>query len=308
MRIFVTGASGHLGSALVPELLQAGHDVVGLVRSATSAAALEAAGAHARRGDLGDLDGLRNAAQVSDAVIHLAFDHDAMKAGDMVGAASSDLRAVAALAAGLDGSDNPLVTTSPIMLLAFSNLPGQPYTEDDVLAGGPRIDTENATIALADRGIRASVVRLPPIVHSDDDGPHGFIPTMVRGARAAGAAGYVGDGTNAWPAVHTRDAARLYRLAAENAPAGQRLHAVAEEAVATRSIAEAIGRGLSVPTDVVDPDATTERFGFVARFISQDAPTSSALTRGLLGWTPTEIGLIADLDAGHYFREHAHAS
>lgn len=301
MRIFVTGASGHIGSALVPELLQAGHEVVGLARSDASAAALGSAGAEVRRGDLEDLDGLRAVAQDSDGVIHLAFDHDAMKAGDMVGAAGADLRAVEAMAVGLGSGGKPLVTTSPIMLLSFSDLPGRPYTERDVLPAGPRIDTENFTIAMAERSVRASVVRLPPVVHSADDGAFGFIPTMVRGARAAGAAGYVGDGSNCWPTVHTRDAARLYRLAAERAPAGSRLHAVAEEAVPVRSVAEAIGRGLGLPTVVVEQDDAPERFGFVARFVGQDAPTSSALTRELLDWAPTEIDLIADIDAGHYF-------
>lgn len=301
MRIFITGASGHIGSAVVPELLEAGHEVVGLARSDAAADALTAAGATARRGDLDDLRGLREAAADSDGVIHLAFKHDLLKTGGMADAANADKAAIEALGAGLAGSGRPLVATAATMLLSFSEIAHRPFSERDVLPGGPRIDTENATIALAEQGVRSAVVRLPPVCHSTADGPVGFIPTLVRGARAAGASGIL-DGSVRWPAVHTRDAARLYRLAVESAPAGSRLHAAAEEAVPFRTIAEAIGRGLDLPVDEIDTDEAAKRFGFVARFADRDAPTSSALTRELLGWTPSEIGLIADLDAGHYFR------
>lgn len=303
MRVFLTGASGHIGSAVVGELQAAGHQVVALARGDAGADALARRDVEVRRGDLDDLPGLRDAAADSDGVIHLAFKHDVMKAGGMVSAAADDLRAVEAMADGLAGTDKPLVTTSPIMLLAASDLLDPPYAERDALPGGPRIDTENATVAFAERGIRSAVVRLPPVVHSDDDGEFGFIPTLVRSARAAGASGYVADGSARWPTTHTGDVARLYRLALERAPAGSRLHAVAEDGVAVRRIAEAIGRGLDLPTDVVDPGDAMERFAFVGRFVALDAPTSSARTRELVGWSPSEIDLIADLDAGHYFRD-----
>jgi nucleoside-diphosphate-sugar epimerase len=302
MRIFITGATGHIGSAVVSELLGAGHEVVGLARRGAAADTLTAAGVRPHRGDLTDLGGLRAAAAESDGVIHLAFRHDLLKTGGMVDAAATDREVVEAIGAELAGSDRPLVTTSATMLLSFSEIAHRPFSERDALPGGPRIDTENATVALADQGVRASVVRLPPVCHSPADGPIGFVPTLVRAAREAGASGIL-DGAVRWPAVHTRDAARLYRLAVESAPAGSRLHAVAEEAIPFRAIAEAIGRGLDLPLDEIDADEAARRFGFVARFTDRDAPTSSALTRELLGWTPSEIGLIDDLDAGHYFRQ-----
>ena len=220
MRVFVTGASGHIGSALVPELIEAGHQVVGLARSDSSAAALEAAGAEVRRGDLDDLDGLREAAGAADGVVHLAFKHDLMGAGDYAGAAAADFAAIQAIAAPLEGTGRPLVTTSGTLMLAFAGITGRPGTEADFASSGPRVDAENFVVGLAGRGVRSSVVRLPPIVHSSLD-HHGFAHILIGIARESGVSGYVADGANRWPSVHTLDAARVYRLALESAPAGE---------------------------------------------------------------------------------------
>lgn len=300
MRVLVTGASGHIGSAVVPELLQAGHQVAGLARSEASAAALTAAGAEVVRGDLADLDGLRASAAAADGVIHLAFRHDAMQSGDFDGAIATDLAAVEAIGGALQGTHKPFVSTGGTLMLAFSGISGRAGTEEDVLPGGRRIDAENAAIAFAERGVRSSVVRLPPLVHSDLD-HHGFGPTLIRLARQHGAAGYLGDGANRWPAVHTRDAAVAYRLAVESAPAGSRLHVVADTGVPVREIAEAIGRQLGVPTDSVSEADAPERFSFLAPFLGLDNLVSSELTREWLGWAPTHPGLLADLEEGHYF-------
>jgi nucleoside-diphosphate-sugar epimerase len=300
MRVFITGASGHIGSAVIPELLAAGHQVVGLARSDTSAAALTAVGAEVQRGDLDDLDGLREAATASDGVIHLAFKHEAMRAGDFAGAIDADLRAINAMGDVLVGTGKPFVGTSGTLMLAFGGVVGV-GTEADAFAAGPRIDAENAVIALAERGVRSSVVRLPPTVHSSLD-HHGYVPTLIAIAREKGHAGYPGDGANRWPAGHTLDAARLYRVALEAAPAGSRLHAVGDEGVAFRDIAEAIGRHLDLPTRSISPDDATAYFGFLALFVSLDNPTSSKITQELLDWRPTHPGLIEDLDEGHYFQ------
>jgi nucleoside-diphosphate-sugar epimerase len=299
MRVFVTGASGHIGSAVVPELLNAGHQVVGLARSDASAEALTNAGATVRRGDLDDLSGLQSAAAAADGVIHLAFKHDVAFTGDFAGAAGADLRAVEAIGAALEGSGKPFVTTSGTLLLARAAR-GRVGTEQDRLEAGPRIDSENAVIAMADRGVRSSVIRLAPTVHSSLD-HHGFVPTLIAMARKHGAAAYVGTGANRWPAVHTLDAARLYRLALEAAPAGSRLHGVADEGVPFREIADAISRGLGVPAVSVTAEAAAQQLGFLAAFAQLDNPTSSAQTQTLLGWRPTHPGLLADLAAGHYF-------
>jgi nucleoside-diphosphate-sugar epimerase len=300
MRVFVTGASGHIGSAVVPELLSAGHQVVGLARSGGSAAALEAAGAEVHRGDLDDLDGLREAAAAADAVIHLAFKHDWMLTGDFLGAVASDQRAIEAMTTGLEGSGKPFVSTSGTLMLTLGGITGRPGTEEDVIESGPRVDAENFVVGLAGRGVRSSVVRLPPIVHSDLD-HHGFAPTLIAIAREKGVSGYIGDGSNRWPSVHTLDAAHLYRLAIEGAPAGSRLHAVADEGVPVRDIAEVIGRKLGVPTASIPAEDVEEHFSFLAAFFGRDNPTSSELTRRLLSWQPTHPGLLADLDQGHYF-------
>jgi nucleoside-diphosphate-sugar epimerase len=306
MRVFVTGASGHIGSAVVSDLLGAGHEVVGLARSDRSAAALRTAGAEVVRGDLDDLDGLASAAAAADGVIHLAFKHEAMFAGDYAGAIEADLRALEAIAGALAGSGKPFVNTVGSLALALGGITERAGTEEDVLSAGPRVDAENATIALAERGVRASVIRLPPLVHSTGD-HHGFGPALIGMAREHGSAAYVGDGANRWPAVHTLDAARLYRLALESASAGSRLHGVADQGVPFREIAEAIGRGLGLPTASIAPEEAAERLGFLAGFAALDNPMSSALTRERLGWEPTRPALIADLDEGHYFAAPADA-
>jgi nucleoside-diphosphate-sugar epimerase len=302
MRVFVTGASGHIGLAVLPGLLEAGHQVVGLARSDASARALAAVGAEVRRGDLDDLDGLREAASAADGVIHLAFKHDEMGAGNVESAVAADLAAIRALASALEGTGKPLVTTSGTMMLTFAGINGRPGTEDDSAPGGPRVDAENFVTALAGRGVRSSVVRLPPIVHSSLD-HHGFAHILIGIARQAGASAYVGDGANRWPSVHTLDAARLYRLALEGAPAGSRLHAVADEGIPFRDIAAAIGRGAGVPTASIAASEAGERFSFLGAFVGVDNPVSSEVTRKLLGWEPAYPGLIEDLGQGHYFRQ-----
>jgi nucleoside-diphosphate-sugar epimerase len=306
MRVFVTGASGWIGSAVVPELIGAGHQVVGLARSDASAAALTTAGAQVHRGTLDDLDSLRSAAGASDGVIHLAFKHDIAFTGDFPGAADADRRAIETFGEALAGSDRPLLIASGTPGLA----PGRVATEQDApdlypattsLSGGPEIRAANAqmTLSLASRGVRSSVVRLPPTVHGEGD--HGFMATLVGIARAKGVSGYIGDGSNRWPAVHRLDAAHLFRLALEKAPAGSTLHAVTDEGVPIRAIAEVIGRHLNLPVVAISAEDAGEHFGWLAGFLAADRPASSTLTRELLGWQPTHPGLIDDLDKGHYF-------
>jgi nucleoside-diphosphate-sugar epimerase len=300
MRVFVTGASGHIGSAVVPELLQAGHKVTGLARSDGSAAALQAAGAEVCRGDLDDLDGLREAAAAADGVIHLAFKHDQMRSGDLASAVAADLGAIQALGAALEGTGKPLVTSSGTLMLTLAGITGRPGTERDSAPGGPRVDAENAVVGFAERGIRSSAVRLPPIVHSTLD-RHGFAHVLIGIARQKGVSGYVGDGANRWPSAHTLDVACVYRLALEGAPAGSRLHAVADEGIPFRDIAAAIGRGTGVPTASIAAEDANDHFSFLGGFVSLDNPTSSELTRKALNWEPTHPGLIEDLAHGHYF-------
>jgi len=297
MRVFVTGASGHIGSPLVAELLQAGHEVVGLARSDSSAAALEAAGAEVDRGDLDDLDGLAKAAASADGVVHLAFKHEAMRTGDYAGAVDADLRAIETFGDALADTNKPLVIASGTLQLAGL---GRVGTEADVVEAGPRVDAENKTIGFAGRGIRSAAVRLPPTVHSSLD-HHGFVPTLIAIARDRGISGYVGDGSNRWPAGHTLDVAHLFRLAVEAAPAGTRLHAVGDEGVPFRQIAEVIGSRLGVPVASIAPDDAAAHFGFLGLLVQLDNPTSSAWTRQLLGWEPVHPGLIDDLNEGHYF-------
>lgn len=300
MRVFVTGASGHIGSALVPELLGNGHQVVGLARSDRSATALKAAGAEVHRGDLDDLDGLREAAAASDGVVHLAFKHEAMFSGDFLTAIADDLKAIEAMGAALEGSGKPFVGTGGTLMLASPELKSRPGTEQDTLTSGARVDAENTVTGFAERGIRSSLIRLAPLVHSHLD-HHGFAHVLIGIAREKGVSGYVGDGANRWPAAHTLDVARLYRLAVESAPAGARLHGVGDEGVPFKEIAELIGRRLNVPVTSIDPQDATAHFSFLGGFAQLDDWTSNAYTRELLGWQPTHPGLIEDLTNGHYF-------
>jgi len=301
MRVFITGASGHVASAVIPELLGAGHEVVGLARSDESAGAVEALGAKVHRGSLDDLAGLREAAGAADGVIHLAFKHDEMHAGNFGAAIEADLRAKEAIGEALAGTGKPFVGVSGTLALVLGGLHGT-GTEADAAGTGPQADGENAVIALAERGIRSSVVRLPPTVHSSLD-HRGYVPALIGIARQKGTAGYVGDGSNRWPAVHTLDAARLFRLAVEEAPAGSRLHAVADEGVPFREIAGAIGRRLGVPAVSIPSEEAEGYFGFLTMFVALDNPASSELTRELLGWQPENPGLLDDLAQDHYFQQ-----
>ncbi len=299
MRIFVTGASGWIGSAVVAELIAADHDVVGLARSESSAAVVAAAGAEVRRGDLGDLDILRAAAADSDGVVHLAFRHDIAFTGDFETAVSSDLAAIEALGETLVGTDRPLAIASGVAGLKPGVLATERDTSEPFPGAGGRVRNEQAALALAQRGVRSMSVRFAPTVHGAGD--NGFIAMTVAADRAAGSAAYIGDGANRWPAVHRSDAARLVRLGIESAPPGSVLHAVGEQGVAMRDIADAIGRGLDLPVASVSPEQAGAQFGFLAGFLGMDMPVSSALTRELVSWEPTGPGLIEDLEQGHYF-------
>ncbi len=298
MRIFLTGASGWIGSAVVTELLSADHEVLGLARSEASAAAIAAAGATVRRGDIDDREVLRAAAHDSDGVVHLAFRHDIAFTGDFQTAVDSDRAAIDVLGEALAGTGRPLAVASGLAGLK----PGILATERDMpeLPGaGGRALNERAVLALAERGVRSTSVRFAPTVHGDGD--TGFIARIVAADRAAGSASYIGAGTNSWPAVHRSDAARLVRLAIEGAPAGSVLHAVGEQGVAIRDVADAIGRQLGLPITSITAKQAQAHFGFLAGFLALDMPTSSVLTRELLSWQPSGPGLIADLEQGHYF-------
>jgi nucleoside-diphosphate-sugar epimerase len=305
MKVFVTGASGWIGSGVVPELLGAGHRVVGLARSDASAQRIEALGAVVQRGDVDDPDGLAKAAADADGVIHLAFQHEVAFGGNFAAAAAADRRAVEAMGAALAGSDRPFVLASGMLGLT----PGTLATENDGLVpdaavranpAGLRSATALLTLSLRGVGVRSSVLRFPPTVHGDGD--HGFVATFVDIAGQKGVSGYIGDGVNRWPAIHRSDAARLARLAVEAAPAGSVLHAVGDEGVPFHDIAEAIGRHLEIPTVSVAPEDAVEHFSHLGHFASLDSPATATLTRELLGWQPTGPSLLEDLDQDHYFR------
>lgn len=296
MRVFVTGASGFVGSAVVRELLDAGHQVLGLARSDTAAKAVEAAGAEVYRGTLGDLDGLRAAAAATDGVIHTAFDHDF---SDHAGAVRTEMRAVETLVAALEGSDRPLVISSVIGLLTPSRLGTEEDAGDPASPSPHRIPAEQAVLGAAGRGVRSAVVRLPGSVHGAGD--RAFVPRLIEIARTKGVSAYQGDGANRWGAVHRLDAARLFRLALEGAPAGSVLHGVGDEGIPLRDIATVIGRRLDVPVVSLTGAEAAGHFGWLARFITMDSPASSALTRDRLGWRPTRPGLLDDLAEEHYF-------
>ena len=292
MRIFVTGASGWIGSAVVPELIGAGHQVLGLARSDAAAKAVADMGAEVLRGDLNDTGALRTGTLDSDGVIHLAFVVPSVSEA----ATRTDAQAIETFVTSLAASGQPLVVSGATLVT-----PGRPATErDELVAAGPiaaRITNMQAALAAADRGVRSCLVMLPRSVHGQGE-RHGFVPQLIAAARAKGVSGYIGDGASRWPAVHVQDAARLYRLAIEQAPAGAVLNAVDDEGVPVREIAQAIGRHLNLPARSLPAG---EFGGMLVRLLSTDMPASSTITRELLGWNPTHPGLIEDIEQGHYF-------
>jgi nucleoside-diphosphate-sugar epimerase len=298
MNIFVTGATGWVGSAVVAELISAGHAVTGLARSDSSAKALTAAGASVHRGELDDLDSLRAGAAACDGVIHTAFTNIS-DTTDFAASSRADLRAIQAMGAALADSGHPLITTSGTGFLKRGSLATEESPADPAWPIALRVAAEHATLALAGQGVRSAIVRLPFSVHGEGD-KHGFVADLIRIAREKGFAACVGDGSNRWPAVHRSDAARLFRLAVEAAPAGSRLHAVGEEGVPFRDIATAIGDRLDLPVKAIPAQEAQGHFGFLAAFAGLDGPVSSAATQELMGWTPSGPGLIADVEAGHY--------
>jgi nucleoside-diphosphate-sugar epimerase len=296
MRVFVTGATGFVGSAIVQELIGAGHQVLGLARSDAGAKALIAAGAEVHRGDLDNLESLRQGAAMADGVIHTAFNHDFTK---FKASCEADRQIIGVLGSALIGTDRPLIITSGTGLLAGSPLATEDIVPDFSNSPIPRVASEQAAMFMAEQGVRTSVLRLPPTVHGDGD--HGFVPALIGIARDKGVAAYIGEGLNRWPAVHRLDAARLYRLALEKGATGARYHAVAEEGVAFRDIAGVIGRHLNIPVASKTPEEAAEHFGWFAHFAGMDNHASSTQTREQLGWQPKHISLIADLEEGTYF-------
>jgi nucleoside-diphosphate-sugar epimerase len=296
MRVFVTGATGFIGSAVVRELIGAGHEVVGLARSDRAAATLADAGAEVQRGSLEDLDSLTAAAAAADGVIHTAYIHDFSRMAD---AAQADRRAIETLGAALEGSDRPLVITTGTALVNPAGVATEDDPRDPATVGHPRAAAEPLAKGLGARGVRTAIIRPGPSVHGEGD--HGFVPFLIGVARSKGVSGYIGDGANRWPAVHVLDAAHLYRLALENGPAGSVFHAIGDEGVPTRDIAEVIGRHLDVPVVSISPEDAPAHFDWMAGFWGLDVPASSALTQARLGWSPTHVGLLEDLEQGHYF-------
>lgn len=296
MRVFVTGATGWIGSAVVRELIGSGHQVIGLARSNASSTALREAGAEVQPGDLDDVESLRKGAMASDGVIHLAFHQDFT---DIAGSIATNLRSIETLGTALANPDHSLVVAFATMGLTPGRLATEDAAADPNSVGGIRVPLEEATMAMASRGVRASVVRLAPSVHGLGD--HGLVAQLIDIARKRGVSAYVGDGTNRWPAVHRLDAAHLFCLALEKSSAGSRLHAVAEEGVPFRDIASVIGRHLKLPVSSISREAAAAHFGWLGPFVANDNPTSNDLTRERLGWQPVHPGLISDLEEGHYF-------
>ena len=296
MRVFVTGATGFIGAAVVQELIGAGHHVIGLARSDAAAKALAAAGAEAHRGALEDADSLRRGAAGADGVVHTAFIHDF---SNIAAAGEIDRLAIEAIGAALAVSERPLVVTSAIGLLAPGRVGTEVDAPDSNSGGAHRIASEGAALSLASRGVRVSVVRLPLSVHGEGD--HAFIPALIRFAREKGVSAYLDEGRNRWPAVHRLDAAHLFRLALEKGPAGARFHGVADEGVPTRDIADAIGRRLSVPVVSKSLNQAADHFSWLGRFFALDVPASSTRTQEELGWRPRQPGLLSDIERGHYF-------